>query len=527
MSFNNAPKLLTRVLATAISSLFVQAAYAITNSATVTNNGDYYNNQTYVNAGEITNNGNAENGASFINDSTGIFNNNAYAGNNDIVINNGTFENNSTGKLHNSSEASYSNFGTINSSGKIVGNGAFSNSGTIDITGGYLGTAKDHIGTFLQNGNSSLTISDGHQNYIDNLNLDSHSGGTILLSTNNDIIAVSSSYTNSAWSYETGNSFSALAGVSGSGQIVSTAASPQQAISVNNGSYLTTNQTINFGTTHVGANGDSQTFSIENAAAGPKIQGAIQTESLNGNLNLSDPADHPISTSSGAQYGPLATGSNTGTYTLSENTNLAGSLAGSVNVVDNFSQTQTLSTEGGVYDYALAELKNGSLGTLTGTTSISGSSPVTTVFDTLNLGALNAHGVYSDTLTLSNVFLSSFQDSLHGTYSFSGLPNWVTIQSTSGSSFNLGAGNSQMLNLAFHVNNPDLGLFNQQITIALYDYNADINGYNSGNGQFIGDINLSITGSVVSEPGSIWLVGIAGLGLIATVGNPQRRNRLR
>ncbi len=217
------------------------------------------------------------------------------------------------------------NSGTVSGFGNV--NVRPTNSGAIIADGGTLVLSN---GIAASGGSSSVTINNGAA-------LDMSAGGaassTATLAHNgadlnlgSKTINVSSDYTNA--NFGTGNAFDARANVSGSGAINATGNTTQSITGDGAG------DTLNFGNVHVG---DSATLNYQIAnsgTTGPALRGAIQTGANGGNVTDTRLSGAGVTASN---FGPLATGANTGDLAVTYNATSAGSLSSqTVHVENNF-----------------------------------------------------------------------------------------------------------------------------------------------------------------------------------------------
>ena len=187
-------------------------------------------------------------------------------------------------------------------------------------------------------------------------------GGALLL--NNKSLTVSTDYTNS---FGTGNSFTRTAGVTSGGAsgVINaadiaggaTGANTFQQLSVNGGTTTATNTTLALGNIHVG-NSISGTYNIYNkeAAGDVTLRGAITGTGIDSRLSGTGV---DVTTSSWT----AAANGNTGNKTVTLNGTTAGAVNSTVNIVNNFANTnsQALTITGGVYQYAQPTLSQSSV----------------------------------------------------------------------------------------------------------------------------------------------------------------------
>jgi autotransporter-associated beta strand protein len=226
----------------------------------------------------------------------------------------------------------------------VVASGVFS-VGALTVNGAVTGTGSLQVG---DNGlfNSSLRLG-ATTNSIGTLAI-GFAGSVIFTGGTGSKLVVGSDFVGN---WGSGNSFNPTAGVTG-GTIEAAGTGTLQTITgaqVNNGGSAT--PTLLFGNVHVGA---TASFAIKNTGTNtPMLRGAVQTTGLSGGAvtGLTD-----------GDFGPIASGSSTGPYTLTAAT--AGPLSGqTVRVVSNFANvpTQTIAVAGNVYAYAAPSLSSTSV----------------------------------------------------------------------------------------------------------------------------------------------------------------------
>ena len=313
------------------------------------------------------------------------------------LANNGTFAANNGGTL--TATVPFTNTGTVHAiNGTINANAGFTGTtGTaqIDAAGTLSIGAASTVGTLAQN-------------------------GSLVLGTNN--ITVSTDYSNA--NFGTGNSFNKLADVTTTtGEILAAGPTPSN-MQVITGADVTggttTTPTLALGNVHAGA---SATYQIANegTAANPSLRGAIQTNVNGGNINPSLISGSGVTA---ANFGPLASGASTGSYTVTVAG--AGSLSGqALHIANNFGNVpeQTINITGAAY----------ALASPTVTSSLN---PM------FNFGVVIAGQTYTDPLTITNTLVASsaaFQEGLNASF---GTPTNSQLTTNSGTITNLAAGAS-------------------------------------------------------------------------------------
>ena len=266
--------------------------------------------------------------------------------------------------------------GTIGGKQFVGGGNTLTNNGTIaaDVAGGLIMIAADTVtnnGLLHANG-GTLTVSNAFNGTgtartsgTGQLNVGVNSTVGILqnngttasaLNLGTRTITVSSDYDNA--SFGTGNAFNKRANVAGTGQILA-AGNTAQAITgatVTNGA--TASPTLTIGNVHVGTT--TYNYQVANSGtSGPAIRGAIQTSVNGGNITDSRLSGSGVTSSN---YGPVATGSDSGNLGVTFTAGTAGALSAlsgqAVHIANNFSnvaeQTLSIVTGAGAAAYNLA-----------------------------------------------------------------------------------------------------------------------------------------------------------------------------
>ncbi len=337
----------------------------------------------------------------------------------------------------------------LDKGGGTVGASVDSRNVTIN-TGGtvndYNGPATMTVGTLNLNG-GSLTNTSG-------------TGGT---AAGQFKVTVSTDYTNANWG--SGNSFNPTAGVSGNTVIDAAGTGPFQTITgsaVSNGA--TAAPTLALGAVHVG-DSTLQSFAIMNTGKNdPSLRGAVQTTGL---------TDGRLSGVTAGNFGPIASGSSTGSYTVNFSATHAGALSGqSIAVVSNFANvgTQTIAVTGAAYHYADPVWSETS-----GAGTFSGSGDAYT----LDLGTLkNGVMTTADLEILNQLYADDpsglFTDLLDGSF---------TTQVVSGKAFDLtgfgdfsgiAAGDAVDQTVAYDLSGGPAGTYEEIITFAPTSYDTPL-----------------------------------------------------
>ncbi len=300
-----------------------------------------------------------------------------------------------------------SGFGNVNvrpaNLGDITANG-----GTLTFSNGITGIVPTSAITV--NGGAALDISGG--TLASSTATLAHNGTNLNLGANN--LTVSSDYTNA--NFGTGNAFNARANVTGTGAINATGNTTQTITGAASGG------TLNFGNVHVG---DSSTLNYQIAnsgTTGPALRGAIQTSANGGNVT-----DSRISGAgaTASNFGPIATGANSGDLGVTFNATSAGALSGqSIHVENNFDNVagSDIAITGAAYRLAAPSVTP---------------NPV-------NFGIIHVGDVVSQNFTIANTATADgFSESLNASFSSSG-----SGINTSGSVNGLAAGATDSSSLA-------------------------------------------------------------------------------
>ena len=400
-----------------------------------------------------------------------------------------------------------------------------SNSGSI-WTGGN-GTVEAHTGVNTVNGNF---IPSGSDNSTSNVQVDT--GATLKLNNGvagvaavtantltlqhgaalssvgaNNVVSVRTDYVNADWG--SGNSFNPNANVTGAA-IDAAGTGPFQTITgsaVTNGA--TTTPTLALGAVHVG-DSTSQSFAIKNTGTNdPSLRGAVQTTGL---------TDGQLSGVTAGNFGPIASGSSTGPYSVAFNASTAGALTNqSIAVVSNFANvpTQTIDVTGAAYHYAdPVWSKTGGAGTFSG----GGDAYM------LDLGTLhNGVTTTADLQILNQLFADdlggSYTDLLGGSFNTQVLHGTAFDLTGFGTLGGLAAGGTLDQTVSYdHVGAP-YGFYEEIITFNPTSYDAAL-GYSN-----LGPITLTVEGTATPEAGTITMIlfGFASLGAAA---HRRQRNRL-
>ncbi len=360
------------------------------------------------------------------------------------------------------------------------------------VVNDYNGPAKMTVGTLNLNG-GSLTNTSG-------------TGGT---TAGAFTVTVSNDYTNA--NFGTGNSFNPTAGVTGDTVINAAGTGTLQTIT---GAKVTggtsTTPTLALGAVHVG-DSTSQSFQIKNTGTNdPSLRGAVQTTGLTGGM---------VGLTGGDQnFGPIASGSSTGPYSVAFNASAAGTLTGqSIAVVSNFANvpTQTIDLTGAAYHYAdPVWSKTGGAGTFSG----SGAAY------TLDFGTL--HNGFTTTADLQ-ILNQLFADDQGGSYTDL-LGGAFTTQVIHGAAFDLtgfgplgglAAGGALDQTVSYdHVGAP-YGFYEEIITFNPTSYDAAL-GYSN-----LGPITLTVEGTATPEAGTITMI-LFGFASLVAAAHRRQRNRL-
>ncbi len=216
-----------------------------------------------------------------------------------------------------------------NGGANITNNGLIhAQNGTVNVTPIIQGT-----GTLQVSGTGQLNLSTGGVNNTGNLFANGVNAGSLNVGTQNVVVSID--YNNA--NFGVGNAFNRRANVTGAG-LINASGNVAQAITgtgVTNGA--TAAPTLTIGNVHVGAT----TFNYQVAntgTTGPSLRGAIQTNVNGGNITDARLSGSGVTASN---YGPIATGANSGnlavTFTAASAGLLTPALSGqAVHIANNF-----------------------------------------------------------------------------------------------------------------------------------------------------------------------------------------------
>ena len=302
------------------------------------------------------------------------------------------------------SAPSFTNAGSTTGYGTIAP--AIANTGSVTASGGTL-VAQNGI----QGATGNVTVNSGATLDLREATAGS-SAATLAVNGNANLgsqnVTVSTAYTNA--NFGTGNAFNKTAGISGTGQIdaagnvaqaVAASAGNPSSVSLSGGASAA--PTLSFGNVHV----DSSTtanYQIENTGtSGPSLIGAIQTGVNGGNITSSALSGTGVTASN---YGPVATGANSGPLSVTYAPTVAGALSGqAVHIANNFANVgeQTMAITGAAYAYASPTI-----------TSSLGSNN-----SALNFGVVQVGQTYTDTLNVANTLVApnaAYQEGLDASF---------------------------------------------------------------------------------------------------------------
>ncbi|MGH7046064.1 MAG: beta strand repeat-containing protein [Stellaceae bacterium] len=380
---------------------------------------------------------------------------------------------------------SFANAGTTSGDGTIVP--AIANTGLVEASGGTLNAQNGVAGA-----TGNVTIDNGATLDVSHATVASSAAtlaqnGTLALGGNN--FGVSSDYTNA--NFGTGNSFNKRAGVTGTGEILA-AGNVGQAVT---GSQITgggtATPTLALGNVHVDGS-TSATYAIENTGtSGPALRGAIET-GVNGG-NITDPGLSGSGVTA-QNFGPVATGAGTSTYTVSYNPTAAGPLGGqALHIANNFGNVseQTVAITGAAYALASPTV----------------ASSLTPQF---NFGVIQVGQTYTDPLTITNTLVANnaaYQEGLDASF---GTPSTSFLSTNSGTLSNLAAGKSDDTSMVVTLTPTSTGTVSGSVPINFASDGATTSGLGISalTGQNL-DYSWSFSGTVVNPanpnitPGSI------------------------
>lgn len=341
--------------------------------------------------------------------------------------------------------------GTLNSggnitnaaSGVIAGHGTISdtilNSGTVRAAGGTLvmaGLIDGQSGTVQVDPGATLDLSGtGGASDADFL---IHNGAGLNLGANN--FSVGKDYNNA--NFGVGNMFNARANVTGAGQINANPGVTQTlGGNVTNGGTATA--TMAFGNVHVG-DAPTLNYQINNVgASGPSLRGAIQTSV--GGASLTDARLGGAGVTA-SNFGPIATGANSGNLGVTFNATSAGALTSqSVRIANNFDNVgeQKLNITGAAFRLA---------------------SPSAHTPEPVNFGIIHVGDVVSQALSITNNAANDgFSERLNASI---GSPTG-NATTNAGSFSGLAPGSTNSTSLAVGVNTATAGAKSGTATISL------------------------------------------------------------
>ena len=216
--------------------------------------------------------------------------------------------------------------------------------GILSFANGISGTGKVQIDP-----GATLDLSAGSQG--SNADQLIHNGAGLNLGTHN--FDVATDYTNA--NFGVGNSFNARANVTGTGLIRATGNTAQALTGqVTNGTSAT--PSLAFGNIHLG-DAVTKKYQVANTGStGPSLRGALQTSVNGGNLTDARLSGSGVTASN---FGPLATGANSGDLAVTLTGSSAGAVTGQkVAIVNNFDNVaeQVFSFSGAVFRLSAANV---------------------------------------------------------------------------------------------------------------------------------------------------------------------------
>jgi len=359
----------------------------------------------------------------------------------------------SGGDITNTSTGEISGHGTINNT--ILNSGTVrSSGGTLAIVGGVI---DGQSGTMEINSGSTLDLSGASgASDADFLN----HNGNLALGANN--VTINEDYTNA--NFGVGNSFDARANVSGSGQILASGDVDQQTTGDVAGGVIA------FGNVHVG---DSNTLNYQIANAGttgPTLRGALQTSVNGGNITDGRLSGTGVTA---ANFGPIATGADTGNLAVTFTASSAGALSGQVvHIENNFDNVagDDISITGAAYRLA----------------NPTAASPDPVDFGNFHVGDPAPSQALSIT---NNTPADGFSEGLDA--GFAGTTGGVT---TNGGSFdNLAAGSTDNSSLSVGIDTSTAGSKSGTATISLASDGSGTSGLGTSS---LGSQSVDVTGAV-------------------------------
>ena len=351
--------------------------------------------------------------------------------------------------------------------------GTVTNDGTLSASNGTLtvNSAFNGVGTARTAGTGQLNV--GASSTVGRLINDGTTASALNLGTRN--ITVSQDYSNAG--FGVGNAFNKRANVAGTGQILA-AGNTAQAVtgtSVTNGG--TGTPTLTIGNVRVG--GTTYDYQVANTGTtGPALRGALQTTVNGGNITDARLSGSGVTASN---YGPVATGANSGslgvTFTVASAGALAPLIGQAVHIANNFSnvaeQTLNIALAAGAAAY------NAAVGSTT-------PSPVV-------LANQRVAGAASQALTVANTASSgNFSEALNAT--FGGTTGAATTNG--GSIAHLAAGSSNGSALSVGVNTATAGAKTGSVTIAYQTDGTGSNGHSGLAAIGAGSQTIAVSGNV-------------------------------
>ena len=339
-----------------------------------------------------------------------------------------------------------------------------SNGGTLYIDKSVTGT-----GTIRTDSGGTVILNQAAQTgqLINNANLS--------IGTNN--VTVSADYNNA--NFGTGDSFNKRANISGTGQILASGDVAQAVTGANVTNGTSGSPTLTIGNVRVG--GTTYNYQVANTGTtGPSIRGALETGVNGGNITDSRLSGSGVTASN---YGPVATGANSGNLGVTFTVNSAGALnplnGQAVHIANNFDNVgeQTL-------NIALAS------GAAAYNTAIGAATPTPIVFGNVRVGTSDAQA-----LTVKNTQTAgAYSEDLNSAFGSS-----TGSASGSGSITHLVAGSTNTGAMSATLDTTTAGAKSGSVTLD-YVTSGTVNGVSNGlTPMSVGSQTIALSGNVYNQ----------------------------
>ena len=476
---NNGGNILSGVTVAGILDLATNAgSESIVNGVTVNGDVRVNNNSTFVFAG----------GTQTLGGTGTITLGNSGSSNRIAVDNTGTLNIASGVTIHGDSgtiggQVSVGGVSTINNAGTIRADvaggvinltpGVLTNNGTLAATAGTLnvGLGFTGTGTVMTGGIGQVNLAGAAS--VGNLINNGTTATALNVGLNN--VTVSSDYSNA--NFGTGNGFNKRANVAGTGLILASGTTAQAVTGATVTGGATAAPTLVINNVRVGST--TYNYQVANAGtSGPALRGAIQTNTAGGNITDARLSGSGVTS---GNYGPVATGSNSGDLGVTFTTTTAGLIAPlvgqAVHLANNFAnvaeQTLNIVTGAGAAAY------NAAIGSAT---------PAPTVA----LGNTRIGGTLGQTFTVRNTATAgAFSEDLNAAFGGS------TGAATAAGSINgLVAGGVNGSAMSAALNTGSAGAKSGTVTLN-YATAGTVNGVSNGLGTAsVGNQTITLAGNV-------------------------------